>query len=433
MDQIVLPIFYKVEPRDVRNQTGGYAKAFQEHQNMGFDGTMVQKWKEAMREVGELDGWHSKEDTYEGKLIKTVVKTVGSTLNKRPLSISNNLVGIQLRIKEMLILLDIESNDRKIVGIHGLGGIGKTTIARAVYNTVFHHFEGCSFIANIRETAQQYNGLVHLQKQLIFDILKQENQDISSVDDGIIVIQQRFCAKKVLIVLDDVDQNIQVKSLVGDHKWFDVGSKIIITSRDKQILCVQEADEIYEPKVMNSDDSLELFSRHAFIRDQPLEDYLDLSKAMVKTTGGLPLALQVIGSSLYLKGKVVWEGMLKKLQKVPNYDVMERLKISYEALDDEEQQMFLDTACFFNGMDKEIVCHIWDGCGFFSQVELDALCVRCLVTISEKGELGMHDLLRDLGRYIVCQKNIDEPGKRSRIWSQEDVLDVLDTQTVGNK
>ncbi|XP_043697411.1 disease resistance protein RPV1-like [Telopea speciosissima] len=136
--------------------------------------TMLQKWKEAMREVGELDGWHSMEDTYEGTLIKTVVKTVGRTLNKRPLSVANNLVGIQLHIKEMLMLLDIKSKDRKIVGIHGLGGIGKTTIARAVYYTVFHNFERCSFIANVRETAQHYNVLVHLQRQLILDILKQE-------------------------------------------------------------------------------------------------------------------------------------------------------------------------------------------------------------------------------------------------------------------
>ncbi|XP_043697410.1 disease resistance protein L6-like [Telopea speciosissima] len=182
---------------------------------------------------------------------------------------------------------------------------------------------------------------------------------------------------------------------------------------------------------MDKDDSLQLFSHHAFRRDQPPGDYLDLSEAMVKTTGGFPLALEVIGSSLYLKEKRVWEGMLKKLQKVSNNDVMERLKISYEALKDEEQQMFLDTACFFIGMDKDIVCHIWDGCGFFSQVGLHALCVRSLVTISEEGELDMHDLLRDLGRNIVRQENIDEPGMRTRIWSQEDVLDVLDTQTVG--
>ncbi|XP_043687767.1 disease resistance protein L6-like, partial [Telopea speciosissima] len=272
------------------------------------------------------------------------------------------------------------------------------------------------------------HGIHYLQNQLINDIVKQKYLNITDVDAGIEVIRQRFCNKKVLIVLDDVDQDIQAKSLAGDREWFGIGSKIIITSRNKNILIAQKADEIYEPNVMDLNDSLELFSHYAFGRDRPLEDYLDLSETMVKTTGGLPLALQVIGSSLYLKGKSVWEGMLKKLQKVPSNDVMKRLKISYDELDDEEQQMFLDTACFFIGMNKDIACHIWDECGFSSQVGLDALCVRSLVTISEKGELKMHDQLRDLGRQIVHQENKDEPEKRTRIWSQEEVLAVLNTK-----
>ncbi|XP_042518477.1 disease resistance protein L6-like [Macadamia integrifolia] len=61
MDQIVLPIFYKVEPRDVRNQTGSYATAFEEHQ-MHFNETTVQMWKDALREVGELGGWDSRKE-----------------------------------------------------------------------------------------------------------------------------------------------------------------------------------------------------------------------------------------------------------------------------------------------------------------------------------------------------------------------------------
>ncbi|XP_043687797.1 disease resistance protein RPV1-like [Telopea speciosissima] len=423
MDQIVLPIFYKVEPRDVRNQTGAYEKAFEEHQ-MRFDETTVQKWKKALRENGELDGWHSKEDTYEGKLVKEVVKTVWSTLNKRLLHVSNKLVGIQTHIKKMLMLLDIESDDRKIVGIHGLSGIGKTTVARAVYDTVLSRFGGCTFIENVRENAKKH-GIHYLQNKLIKDILKQENQNITSVDNGINVIRERLCRRKVLIVLDDVDQDIQAESLVGDREWFGIGSKIILTSTNKDILIARKADGIYEPNVMDLDDSLELFSHHAFGRNKPIEDYLDLSKAMVKITGGLPLAIQVIGSSLFSKKRSVWEGMLKKLQKVPNNDIMKRLKLSYDGLEDAEQQMFLDIACFFIGMNKIIACHIWEGCDFSPQVGLDVLCAKSLVMISEDGKLRMHDMLRDLGRDIVRQESIKKPGERSRIWSQEEVLDVL--------
>ncbi|XP_043700078.1 disease resistance protein RPV1-like [Telopea speciosissima] len=432
MNQTVMPIFYEVEPRDVRKQTGEYAKAFDKHQNH-FDETTVQKWRDALEEVGKLDGWHSKEHTYEGKLVKEVVKTIWDTLNKRLLLVSKKLVGIQSHIKELLMLLDIESDNRKIVGIQGFGGIGKTTIARAVYNTILSHFQEYAFIENVRENAQKH-GIHHLQNKLIKDILKQENQNITDVGTGIRVIQERFCKIKVLIVLDDVDQDIQAKSLAGDREWFGMGSKIIITSRNKDILIAQNADGIYEPNIMAVDDSLELFSHYAFGRDQPLDDYLDLSQDMIKTTGGLPLALQVIGSSLFNKlEKSKWKNMLQKLQKVSDDDVMKRLKISYDGLDVDGKQMFLDTACFFIGLNKDIVCHIWDGCGFSSQVGLYDLCVRSLVTINEEGELGMHDQLRDLGRNIVRQENIDEPGMRTRIWSQEEVLEVLHTQTGTNK
>ncbi|XP_042519123.1 disease resistance protein L6-like [Macadamia integrifolia] len=201
-----------------------------------------------------------------------------------------------------------------------------------------------------------------------------------------------------IIVFDDVDQDIQVKSLAGDREWFGIGSKIIIISRNKDILIAPKTYAIYEPEVMTPDDSLKLFSHYAFGRDQPLEDYLDLSKIIVNTTGGLPLALQIIGSSLFKKAKSVWTGMLKKLKKVAKNDVMKCLKISYDGLKYAKQQIFLDTA--------------W---------------------ISESSKLEMHDVLRDLGRDIVRQESIKKAGKRSRLWFQEEVLDVSDKQTGTSK
>ncbi|XP_042491636.1 disease resistance protein RUN1-like [Macadamia integrifolia] len=180
-------------------------------------------------------------------------------------------------------LLNIESNDIRIVGIHGLGGIGKTTIARCVYNTIYKHVERCSFIADARETFQT-RGLVHLQSELVTNILNLVNPNITSVDKGINVIKQRLSNKKVLIVLDDMDQNTDLSAIIRKRDWFGFQSKIIITTRDKHRLDILEVDRAYEPKEMDSDQSLQLFSNHAFKMDQPLKHYLDLSKDVVATT-----------------------------------------------------------------------------------------------------------------------------------------------------
>jgi hypothetical protein len=82
-------------------------------------------------------------------------------------------------------------------------------------------------------------------------------------------------------------------------------------------------DRTYEPPLMEPDHSLKLFSKHAFKEDSPPEDYFDLSKSVVSTAAGLPLALEIIGSFLFGKGKAVWEDTLMKLKEIP-YDNVQK-------------------------------------------------------------------------------------------------------------
>ncbi|CAL5417656.1 unnamed protein product [Camellia sinensis] len=400
--QLVLPVFYDVDPSHVRHQTGYFGEAFGRHEKHFADEMeKVEVRRAALSEVANLSGWDLQ-------------------------NVANGF-EIDSRVEHINLMLSIGSDDVRMIGIYGLGGIGKTTIAKAVYNLIFRKFEGSCYLSNVREFAGQFNGLVQLQEQLLIELLGIKNLKIGSVDRGMNLIKERLYSKRVLIVLDDLDQLSQINSLAGHRDWFGLGSQIIITTRDEHLLTGLKVDERYMPKELNHTESLQLFSWHAFRETNPLENFAKLANDIVSYAGGLPLALEILGSYLFGRNIVEWKSAFDKLQQIPHEKIQEKLRISFDALDDDNMKdIFLDIACFFIGMDRDNVITILNGCGFFAEIEISVLISRCLLRINEENKLTMHDLLRDMGREIICEKYPKEPEKRSRLWFHEDVCCVLE-------
>ncbi|KAK7257138.1 hypothetical protein RIF29_30891 [Crotalaria pallida] len=324
-------------------------------------------------------------------------------------------------------LLSIGNEDVRFIGIWGMAGVGKTTFARVIYERIYSHFEIYCFLPNVREVSKTSDGLVCLQRKLL-SLLKIRNLEIDDVYDGKKKIRNLLCRKKVLLVLDDINSLSQLENLAQKQEWFGPGSRVIVTVRDMHLLVSHGVCEKYKMKILNSSDSFKLFSLKAFKRDQPPELYLELTKSMVKYAGGLPLALEVLGSFLCGRGLSEWKDVVANMSQVPRNEILNPLKISYDGLGDAEKTMFLDIAFFFTGRLKVDVVQILKDFGLQPTIGISLLIEKSLITCGgtcQKGILEMHDLLQEMGRNVVFQESPTDTSKRSRLCSLEDINQLL--------
>ncbi|XP_008375888.3 TMV resistance protein N isoform X1 [Malus domestica] len=423
MGQILVPVFYHVHRSELRNQTGNFGKAFCKLEERAVKGNLekVQRWRAALVEVADLSGFHL-QDGFESELIQTIVENISTKLNQTISSVFTDLVGMDSRVKEMLSYLEMGWNNVRIIGIWGMGGIGKTTIAHVVSERIRAQFEAYSFLANVREVSEK-QGLVHLQKKLLSDILLESNVSMHNTHTGSSIIRHRLRTKKVFIILDDVDRLEQLKALC-DHSWFGPGSRIIITSRDKGVLLKGGVDEINQVKALTNNEALQLFNWKAFRSDQVGKDFFQLSKKFVKNAYGLPLAIEVLGSSLFRRSVEEWSSALFRLERKPVEMLFDVLKVSFDGLQEIERKIFLDIACFFKGEDKYHITRILESrYGHCPIIHFIVLTEKCLLTTFGR-KLWMHDLIEQLGWEIVSREH-PEAGKRSRLWLPKDIVPLL--------
>jgi len=313
------------------------------------------------------------------------------------------------KAKDINILLQKES----IVGLVGMGGIGKTTLCKKFYHLFHDQYDKSSFLEDVK-SKDNINDVI---KQLLHDLCgkslcKDENVNQEDLDK----IRQCMISEKVLVVVDDVGkaENLTSLQLLIDKATKNVTSKskVLVNCRNWQILKshISEDGKVVM-KLLEEEQAKDLFMFHAFgnANHIPTKDFKYICMKIIKACGGLPLSLKTLGSFLSnTKELEIWEVALNKLKSGESFtegndneELWNNLKIYYDVLDKQHQNMFLDIVCFFGGLKISTICRVYSGDYLNPEFELQNLQHTTLVQWAKHGIL--YEQLRDMGQNIAME------------------------------
>lgn len=290
--------------------------------------------------------------------------------------------------------LKFDCNETLIIGVVGMSGIGKTTLAMLLHEKWNCKFLRCVPLLGIRKKSEQY-GPVWLRKTLLEVLLEGKFPAISDKTTHESV-KDKLLKTKVFLVLDDVSNKKQLEFLLSDLDWIKKGSKIIITTSDQSLL-KGFADDTYVVPLLNDKEAFQLFTYHAF-DDQncsATQNFLSLSRKFVDYSRGHPQTLIILGTELHEKDEAHWEHRLRTITDCYNTRIQDVWRFSTDQLSEQQKDVFFDIVYFFKSEDEYFVRSLLDSGDpdtIDSVSELRDLADKFLITISD-GRVEMNDLL----------------------------------------
>ncbi|CAA7043045.1 unnamed protein product [Microthlaspi erraticum] len=219
--QTVITIFYEVDPTDVKKQTGDFGKVFKETcQEKSKEKT--ESWRKALEEVATIAGYHSKSWVDEAVMIENIAADISKMLNHlAPSPDLSYLIGMEAHMERMQPLLRLDLDEVRMIGIWDPPGIGKSTIARFLFDQLSNSFQLSTIMVNIkgsypRPCLDEGSAQRQLQNQMLSQMINHKDSMITHLG----VAQERLKDKNVFLVLDHVDRLAQLDALAKKLHWF---------------------------------------------------------------------------------------------------------------------------------------------------------------------------------------------------------------------
>ncbi|CAN8267307.1 unnamed protein product [Cochlearia groenlandica] len=438
--QMVIPVFYGLDPSHVRKQTGDFGKIFKETCLDKTEDVKAQ-WKEALTDVANILGYHSVTWINEAKMIENIANDVLDKLLLTKSKDYEDFVGMEDHMAKLSKLLQMECEEVRMIGIWGSSGIGKTIIARTLFSRLKRHFQISVFIDRSfisknkdlysRNNTDDYNMKLNMQRNFLSEILDKKSIKI----DHLGVVGERLKYHRVLIFIDDLDDQVVLDALAGHAQWFGSGSRIVAITKDMHILRAHGGiNHIYEVRLPSEKLALEILCRSAFGKNYPPpppHGFMELALEVVDRVDSLPLALNVLGMCLRRKDEEYWRGILSRLQNGIDGSIYRTLRVGYDGLDNKKDEaLFRHIACFFNYEGISYIKQMVGDSELDVNIGLENLSDKSLIHI-RRHSVVMHYLLQEMGKEVVRAKS-KELGEREFLIDSEDICQVLE-ENIGTR
>ncbi|MED6110188.1 hypothetical protein PIB30_040675 [Stylosanthes scabra] len=349
------------------------------------------------------------------------------------------VVGLEKDFDEVINQLKDKDSPGNVVSIVGMGGLGKTTLARKVYNS---NKARQLFPCRAWATISQKPTLIQVLRDLLKCLKVPESEYEKLSDEGKLKekVRKRLIGKKYLVVLDDVWDT--------DNPWGSLrscfptnknnGSMILVTTRDDRVAnALSSKNPHLTVSFMNEEESWQLFRNEVFYSEMCPPELEDIGRSIAKSCNGLPLVIKTTAGIVAKRerSEEAWEQIKKVLpywsiaEDKDGKKMMERLKFSYDDLSEQMKPCFLYLGVFPEDEEilvRELIC-MWMAEDFIKAIIQSG---RSKIEAEDIGEQYLKELV-DRNLVQVVSRRSD--GKGVKAVKIHDVIRELCISMSNNK